>query len=221
MVIKKMKQFISEIGFLHKHFTTTKAAGDMKDKKVRDNFFISINLNPANLVLANQCHGNNVKIVDSSNRNSFVDNCDGLVTNDKDIMLGIFTADCIPLLIFDENSKVKVAVHAGWKSVYRGIIENTFDILQNRFAVKFHEIVVYIGPHIRLCCYKVDNKMEIKFNVKLIDRKLDLSLIVCDKLKKFGVNKIFDVKCCTFHDKSLFFSYRRDCCVERMISVIV
>jgi YfiH family protein len=216
-----MEQFISEKSFLHKHFTTTKAAGDMKNEVLRNNFFISVNLNPANLVLTNQIHGNSIRVVDSSNRNSFIDNCDGLVTENKDIMLGIFTADCVPLLMFAENSKIKVAIHAGWKSVYDGIIENAFTILKKKFAVKCQEIVVYIGPHIRPCCYKVGREIETKFNVKLIDKKFDLSSIICDKLKKIGINKIFDIKYCTFHEQDLFFSYRRDRCTERIISVIV
>jgi copper oxidase (laccase) domain-containing protein len=50
--------------------------------------------------------------------------------------------------------------------------------------------------------------MENRFNVKLNSNRLNLSEIICNKLKKFGLNEIFDIKRCTFHEEYLFFSYR-------------
>lgn len=87
--------FIFSANFPYKHFTTTKSAGDMKNKAERDSFFRSVNLNPDNLVLANQVHGNNVKVVKSCDKNNFIDNCDGLITDDKNLLLGI-----LPLIVF-------------------------------------------------------------------------------------------------------------------------
>jgi YfiH family protein len=216
-----MKQFISENNFPCKHFTTTKVAGNMKNKIERDKFLFSLNLNPVKLVLANQIHSSNVKIVSTFDQNTVVDNCDSLITADKDTILGIFTADCVPLLIFSEDSKVKAAIHAGWKGIYSGIIENTFDILTKDFSIKPNQIKVYIGPHIRSCCYEVSYEMEQSFNIKLINNKLNLSEIVCNKLKKLEINNIFDINRCTFHEENTFFSYRRDKSAERILSIIL
>jgi YfiH family protein len=215
-----MEQFIFDKNFSHRHFTTTKIAGNMKDEDVRNNFLISLGLDPAKLVLANQTHSNNIAVVKASDQNTFIDNCDGLITADKNTMIGIFTADCVCLLICEEKSEVKAAIHAGWKGLYNGIIENTFNVLKKDFFVNLDKIQVYIGPHICSCCYEVGSDMGLKFNIKLKNNKLDLSEIVCKKLKKLKVGKIFDIKRCTFCQKDLFFSYRYSKSEERIISII-
>jgi YfiH family protein len=216
-----MKQIISYKNFPYKHLTTTKIVGNMKDKVLRDKFLLSLNLDPSNLILANQMHGNNVKAVNSFNKNTFIAECDGLITADKNTMLGIFTADCVPLLMSIGNGEVKAAIHTGWKGIYLGIIENAVKIFHKDFSIKPEDIKAYIGPHIRSCCYDVDCDMEDKFNVELVNNKLDLSEIVCRELQKLGINEIFDVKHCTFHEEDLFFSHRRNQCAERMLSVIM
>jgi copper oxidase (laccase) domain-containing protein len=88
--------FIFSANFPYKYFTTTKSAGDMKNKAERDSFLRSMALNPVDLVLANQVHGNNAKVVKRSDQNTFIDNCDGLITDDKNLLLGIF----LPLIAF-------------------------------------------------------------------------------------------------------------------------
>ncbi|MDR1104580.1 MAG: peptidoglycan editing factor PgeF [Endomicrobium sp.] len=212
--------FIFSANFPYKHFTTTKSAGNMKNKAERDSFLRSTALNPADLVLANQVHGNNVKVVKRSDQNTVIDNCDGLITADKNLLLGIFTADCVPILISSSDGEVKAAVHVGWKGLYLGIVENAIRVLINDFCISPKSIKVYICPHIRSCCYKTGAEMEDKFNIKLINGKLDLSAILRDKLESCGVSEIFDVNQCTYHNEQLFFSYRRDCCTERLLSVI-
>jgi YfiH family protein len=212
--------FIFSKLFPHSHFTTLRSAGNMKNKTERASFFQSCSLDSKDLVLANQVHGNNVKVVKSSDKNTIIDNCDALITNDNSVLLGIFTADCIPILISCGSGKTKAAVHAGWKGLYFGIVENTIEILRKDFCINSKDIKVYIGPHIRFCCYKTGYEMEDKFNVKLVDSKLDLSAILFNKLKTCDINEIFDVNQCTYHNEDLFFSYRRNSCTQRLLSVI-
>lgn len=217
--MKIMEEFIFHKNFNYKHFTSTILSGNLKDKITRDNFLISQGLRPSNLVLANQVHSANIKIVGNTDSGNFIDNCDGLITNDKSIMLGVFTADCVPLLI--TNGTIKAAIHAGWKGIYLGIVENTIEVFKNKFSVHAKDIEVYIGPHIRSCCYEVGKNFEDLFNLKLQDNKLDLSRIVFNKLKNLGVVNIFDVNKCTFCQGSHFFSYRQNKTSERMLSLIV
>ncbi|MDR1401046.1 MAG: polyphenol oxidase family protein [Endomicrobium sp.] len=212
---------MSKETFPHKHFTTTKTAGDMKDKAVRTAFLYSLGLNPINLVVAKQIHGNNVRIVNISSKDSIVGDCDGLITADKELVLGIYTADCIPLLVSAENGELKAAVHVGWRGLYGGIIENTFELLKDKFCADLKKTKVYIGPHIRSCCYEISNEMKSRFGIKPNSSKLDLSGILCNKLNKFEITDVFDIKLCTFHMENLFFSYRHSKCVERIISIIV
>ncbi|MDR3124383.1 MAG: peptidoglycan editing factor PgeF [Endomicrobium sp.] len=217
--MKIMEEFIFHQNFNYKHFTSTILSGNLKDKITRDNFLISQGLRPSDLVLANQVHSANIKIVGNIDSGNFIDNCDGLITNDKSIMLGVFTADCMPLLI--TNGTIKAAIHAGWKGIYLGIVENTIEVFKNKFSVHVKDIEVYIGPHIRSCCYEVGKNFEDLFNLKLQDNKLDLSRIVFNKLKNLGVVNIFDVNKCTFCQGSYFFSYRQNKTSERMLSLIV
>jgi YfiH family protein len=214
-----MIKILSESDFPYNHFTTTRSAGNMKDETTRNNFLNFLNLDSKKLVLANQTHSSEIKLVNVSYENCFVDNCDGLITTNKDIALGIFTADCIPILISSENCKFKAAIHAGWKGIAKGIIENTISTLINKLCINLEGIKIYIGPHIRSCCYEVSCEIEDQFNLKLNGNKLDLSKIVCNKFKNFGIDKIFDIKRCTFHEKNIFFSHRRKE-YERMLSVI-
>jgi YfiH family protein len=217
--MKIMEEFIFHKNFNYKHFTSTILSGNLKNKITRDNFLISQGSRPSNLVLANQIHSANIKIVGNADSGNFIDNCDGLITNDKSIMLGVFTADCVPLLI--TNGTIKAAIHAGWKGIYLGIVENTIEIFKNKFSVHVKDIEVYIGPHIHSCCYEVGKNFEDIFNSKLQDNKLDLSRIVFNKLKNLGVANIFDVNKCTFCQSSHFFSYRQNKTSERMLSLIV
>jgi YfiH family protein len=218
-----MKKFIADNNFSKFHFTTVKSAGDMKNIFSRETFLKTLNLNPKNLVFANQIHGSDVKIVGDGDKNSIVDGCDGLISESEDIILGVFTADCMPVLISAKKGKVKAAIHSGWRGLALGIVEKTIEILKSNFCVKSEEIKAYIGPHIRSCCYEVSADMETKFNVKLKNNKLDLSEIAVGKLKKCGLkdSDIYVSGKCTFHDKDLFFSYRRDKCAQRMLTAIV
>ncbi|MDR1928571.1 MAG: polyphenol oxidase family protein [Endomicrobium sp.] len=222
-----MKNFISNPYFPKKHLTTTSVAGNMKNKKIRNAFFDSLNLNSKNLVLAKQIHSSNVKIVSILNKGTFIDNCDGLITTDKNIKIGVFTADCVPMLLFyaDNIRVIKAAIHIGWKGLYNNIIENIFDILKSKYSVKTYKVKIYIGPHICFNCYKVDYNMETKFNIKLINNKFSLSRIIYNKLKIMCVteNNIFafdEAKYCTFHTKDLFFSYRKNHTYKRILSII-
>jgi copper oxidase (laccase) domain-containing protein len=112
---------------------------------------VSLKLNPAKLVCADQIHSSNVKIVGASDKDIFVGDCDGLITADKEIILGIFIADCVPLLMSYRCEELKAVIHIDWKGLSAGIIENSLEILQREFCVRPEEIKVYIGHHIRAC----------------------------------------------------------------------
>ncbi|MDR1522668.1 MAG: peptidoglycan editing factor PgeF [Endomicrobium sp.] len=212
------EKFIFHKNFKYRHFTSTILAGNLKDKTLRDNFLISQNLNPANLVLVNQVHSSDVKIVEKYNCGNFIDNCDGLITTDKSIILGIFTADCVPLLM--TNGIVKTAIHAGWRGIHSGIIENAVGILNNKFSINPKDIEVYVGPHIHSCCYEVSRDFENIFNLKLKNNRLDLSEVVFSKLKKLGIVNIFDMNLCTCCQNNYFFSYRRNKTSDRILSLL-
>ena len=98
--------FVKEKKFKCFHITTTKQSGNMKDFYFREKFCIENNINPSKIVFASQIHGTSVQKVSSVNANSFIPNCDGLITDDKNIYLCIFTADCMPVFMADKNKKL-------------------------------------------------------------------------------------------------------------------
>lgn len=77
------------------HLTTTRYCGNMKDVNERESFCNSFGIDSTKIVFANQVHGTMVKRVSSADCGTFIADCDGLITDDKDIFLCIFTADCI------------------------------------------------------------------------------------------------------------------------------
>jgi YfiH family protein len=218
-IFKLIEKFLNEQKFYHNSFTTTKFAGNMKDPEVRNNILKIFNI--SDIVLCNQVHGSNIRNVNIKDAGKFIDNCDGLVTADKNLSLGIFTADCMPILMYCESKNVKAAIHAGWKGLAADIIDKCVNIIQEDFHVVAKDIKVYIAPHICCNCYEVSDEMEKVFNVKLENKKLNLSLIACQKLKKLKIAKdnIFISDKCSFHNEN-FFSFRKNKCNERMLSVI-
>ena len=77
------------------------------------------------LILLNQIHSNKFYFFDKKNihhKNKKLG--DALITKEKKIILGILTADCVPILIYDKKLKIVSAIHAGWKGAYKGIIKN-------------------------------------------------------------------------------------------------
>ena len=76
------------------------------------------------LVYMNQVHGNNVQIVDK-NSPKIIENCDGIITKEKNLPLMVMVADCIPILFFDEIQGVIAAVHAGRNSTFLKIAQIT------------------------------------------------------------------------------------------------
>ncbi|MDR3243855.1 MAG: peptidoglycan editing factor PgeF [Elusimicrobiota bacterium] len=211
---------IKGLNFPFEHFTTKKLDGDMREKIFREKFLKSQKIDPRNLVLAKQIHSGNVKIVSKSDRGSFIDNCDALISDDKDIMLGIFTADCMPLLIAVENPFIKAAVHGGWRGLADNIIEHTIDIIVGKFNIEPDKIRVYIGPHIQSCCYETGADIADIFKFPLVNNKLNLLQIAKNKLHKLGVKSIDSSPYCTMCDEGHFFSYRRDKTLKRMLTVI-
>jgi YfiH family protein len=209
----------SAFGFAH--FTTTKICGDMKDISARNAFLSSLKINPQSLVFAKQIHSASVKIVSKKDGGSFLDGCDGLISGEKDLAVGIFTADCMPVLLSSKDGAVRAAVHCGWKGLASGILENAVGIFNSGFGAKAKDICAYIAPHIKECCYEVGKEFEEIFNIKLKSSKLNMAEIARASLKKSGVTNISVCGECTFCSRDKFFSYRKNKTDKRQLTVML
>ena len=141
-----------------------------------------------------------------------------MITKLNGLALGVVTADCVPILIFDKNNKIIGCIHAGWRGALSGIIRNT--ISKIRKISSNGKIYACVGPCIGKKSYEVDNSFFKKFinksnkNKKYFKRKnklkklFDLRRFVKDKLTDLDVI-VDQVNRDTFTDKVNFFSYRR------------
>jgi polyphenol oxidase len=148
---------------------------------------------------------------------------DAIVTNLKNIVIGVVTADCIPVLFIDETNGVIGAVHAGWKGARYGILESVINAFLSLDAHK-QNIKALLGPCIRQFSYEVDKNFldifltENKKNRKFFTDSTKDKHYMFDnvgytkaKLLKCGIKYIYDVNLDTYTDEKRFFSYRRNC----------
>ena len=211
---------IKEENFNTFHFTTTKACGNMKDVSIRKQFCKEHSVNHNKIVFANQVHGTMIKKVSGADCGNFIEDCDGLITNDKNIYLCIFTADCMPVFFASRDYSVVALVHAGWRGLAAKILENTVISFKTDFGISPQDIFAYIGPHINKCCYQISDDLKKTFNLSEEEDFLSLTDEALKQLKKLGLKRIYVNSHCTCHQTDTFFSYRRQPTQDRMMSLI-
>ena len=169
------------------------------------------------LILMHQTHSNKVTEITKKNYKKIII-ADAMITQMRNLAIGVVTADCVPIIFCDNKSQVAGCIHAGWKGAFTGVIENTFKKVK-RLNLK-SKIYASVGPCIGNKSYEVDVKFykmfvskswkyKIYFKDKNKTKKLfNLRKFVTDKLLKLGI-KVDHVNKDTFSEKSNFFSYRR------------
>ena len=183
-----------------------------------------INYKSEDLVYMNQVHGNNVQIVTKESP-KLIDNCDGLITNQKGLPLMVMVADCIPILFFDEKNEVIAAVHAGRNSTFLKIAEITAKKMIEVFDCKVEDIKVIMGPSIQKCCYEVSEELidivKNSFGEEFCDgRFIDLQDINKKLLNNLGIYNIEISEICTMCSNEPYFSYRQNKKCGRFAGVI-
>jgi len=172
-----------------------------------------------NLFLMNQTHSNKVVIINENNKNIQRINSDALITKLKNIAISVLTADCIPILVYEEVNQIIACIHAGWKGAVNGIIENT---LNEIIAInKNNKINIAVGPCIGTKNYEVGKEFYDEFVKENKDNKtffspgkenkflFNLREYVNFKIKKFDIKHIENIDFDTFSEKKNFFSFRR------------
>ncbi len=114
----------------------------------------------AQLKFLQQCHGN--KVITINNPDDIPGAGDAMVTKQKNIILGLQTADCVPILLYDSANAIIACAHAGWQGLLSGIVPNVLDVIKNLGGID-GAIDAVIGPAIYQISYEVDNKVYRKF----------------------------------------------------------
>jgi hypothetical protein len=130
------------------------SVGDHPDAVAHNRNLVAKTMGGAPLVILKQVHSNRVVTVEDASLPDTAIEADALVTRRADVLLGILTADCAPLLFVDHHAGVVGAAHAGWKGAVMGIIENTL-LAMEALGAQRHRVYVDVGPTISSNNYEV------------------------------------------------------------------
>lgn len=169
-----------------------------------------------NAVYLKQVHGNTIYEVTENNFNQIKGlDGDGLITRAVNIPIGIFTADCVPILIYDREKRIAAALHGGWKGTELGIVKKAVDIMCGSMGSDPENILSAIGPCIGKCCFEVGEDVAVRFSSSIKRGGkfyVDLVLENVNQLKSCGVSEknISTSGICTYCNRDMLYSYRRD-----------
>lgn len=166
-----------------------------------------------------QIHSNTVLILEDLPEQIL--EADGMVTKKRHLALGIKTADCVPVLLFDPEALVIGALHAGWKGALAGICQNSLTAMESLGAQR-SRILVALGPSISQESYEVDDKFKETFLAQSSQNSslffpsrrenhflFDLKGYVVKTFQNEGVSNIDVLPFNTYTSPNLFHSYRR------------
>jgi YfiH family protein len=88
---------------------------------------------------------------------------DGMMTGDVGIVLGVQTADCVPVMVADVEKRVVAVFHAGWRGTVARIVEVGIGSMEREFASKTKDLVAAVGPAIGACCFEVGEEVRAEF----------------------------------------------------------
>lgn len=152
----------------------------------------------------------------------FVHDGDFLITNKTNLGIGILTADCLPIILYDQVNNVIAIAHAGWRGSLEGIAETVVLAMKNQFGCNPAQLKIFFGPAAKWCCYSIDKDLvqQLKEQYQNYDRFIsskadqytfDLAHFNKAKLEQCGVKLdafCFDYNLCTICTPR-FHSYRR------------
>ena len=154
------------------------AAVDENFRRIAD----VLGLTPGHFVLSDQTHTTNVRIVTKEDwgkgvtRPKDYTDIDGLITNEPDIILGTFYADCVPLYFYDPVKKVIALSHSGWRGTVLGMGRVTIGKMKEAFGCNPQDILAAIGPSICKDCYEVSEDVAEEFAKVFSGREKEILL---------------------------------------------
>lgn len=173
------------------------------------------------VVYLRQVHSDFIFKYDGQRVEDFIENeGDAIISDVKNTAIGIFTADCVPVIIIDKKKGVGSAIHSGWKGTYESISKKAVEKLFNEYGSNKEDLLVVIGPHIRRCCYEVSEELKEKFlnkthiseDVLFDGRNLSMEEVITKDLLEEGIleENIINLKLCTYCSKEIkLHSYRK------------
>ena len=156
-----------------------------------------------------------------TSRSPFLEAIDSLTTNVKNVCIGVSTADCIPVLLYDAKHHAAAAIHAGWRGTVKRIVVHTFSTMEKEYDTNAKDVIAVIGPGISLKNFEVGDEVydafaKEGFNMDFIAKRFEkwhIDLPLCNQLQleEAGIPRknIIQSGICTFDNVDDFFSARR------------
>jgi YfiH family protein len=174
-------------------------------------------------VVGEQVHGAHVRVVGELHAGTrwekgehALAKTDALITATRRLPLVTLVADCLPLALVDPSRQVGAVVHAGWRGLAGGVIENTVAAMRETWGCVNADLVAWLGPCIGACCYEVGPEVAAHFPYSTLpgegDRRfLNLRAAAASKLAAVGLlqENLTGLDLCTACHPSVFFSHRR------------
>lgn len=201
-----------------KHAFTTRLLNDDYDR-----IAVKLKILSSQIYYLDQIHSGKVVYLSEGMNLKDLPAADAIITDRKDVYIGVRTADCIPLLVYDPENEVVAAIHAGYKGLLEGVIQNTLKIMTENFSSNPQELVVAMGPCICVehyeMGYEVIEQFEQKYGQRFSMRSdlgpkphLDVKATARMIIEDCGVDMMNfeDIDICTHEHDDMLYSYRRD-----------
>lgn len=216
-------------------FNVNRYCGDHEECIARNMQSLKNLLNVSQVVMPHQVHGTEVFQLKHpapwENMADSLEGVDALITDVKDVCIGVSTADCIPILLYDEAHHAAAAIHAGWRGTVKRIAEETVRSMRDAFGTQPELLRAVIGPGISLASFEVGDEVydqfrDAGFPMDRIARrypilppfggieggfKWHLDLPLCNRLQleAVGVRQIEMSGICTYQHSDDYFSARK------------
>ena len=211
-------------GLSKKQFKSLNCSFSNEDdkKNVNGNRLIAIknlNLNKKKLILIKQTHSSKIIRITKNNLDKNIE-ADGMITTLNDVVLGILTADCAPIFIYDDKNKFICNLHSGWKGSLNNISQKAIKLF-DKYQIKRKNLTAIVGPCLGVKNYEVDKNFQKKFierNIKYTkffrykNKKksyFNLRALINFQLSELGLKQIHNINRDTYSNDNLFFSHRR------------
>lgn len=211
-------------------FNITHYCGDKEEHVAacREELCVELNIEDDNLILPRQTHETNIINIDKkflslskTERDNQLYGIDAIITSLPSVCIGVSTADCVPILLYDTERKIVAAIHAGWRGTVQRIVEKTVAYMQDKFSTSPHAIMAVICPSIGMEAFEVGDEVYDAFldegfdMIKIAKRykKWHINLWEANRIQllKYGValENIQLASICTYTHHNEFFSARR------------
>lgn len=211
-------------------FNINRYCGDSEEaiKRNREALCQLLDIEDCRLLMPHQVHLAEIAVVDremmslsAEERQQRLDGIDALMTNEAGVCIGVSTADCIPVLLYDPTRRASCAIHAGWRGTVQRIAEKAVGRMTETYGTNPKDIIAQIGPGIHLESFEVGEEVyeafeKAGFPMEQISKRYEkwhIDLPECNRLQLVAAGiaeaQIAVSPVCTFQQSDTFFSARR------------